>query len=92
MAQAGGSSSRGAGGRAETLARRITAYLAAHPRARDTADGIRVWWLDDPGAASLAEVARTLDDLVERGIMARMTLADGQTVYGAAGDNGNDGG
>lgn len=92
MAQLGDSSSRDEDGRSAALAQGIAAYLARHPRARDTADGIRMWWLDDPGATSAGEVERTLDRLVGQGIMARTMLADGQTVYGAAGTNGSDGG
>lgn len=69
-------------GRAQALARGITSYLAEHPRARDTADGIRLWWLRDPGSVTLGEVERVLEDLVRRGRMARTTLADGRTVYG----------
>lgn len=71
-------------GRVEALARHIKTYLAGNPRARDTADGIRLWWLGDWASATLAEVEQALDDLVRQGILSRVTLIDGRTIYGVA--------
>jgi hypothetical protein len=63
------------------LAAEVLAYLAQHPRAADTADGIRRFWLADCGAHALEEVEYVLDRLVRKGIMARRRLPDGGMLY-----------
>jgi len=60
----------------------VERYLAVHPEAADTAEGILRWWLPatfaDLGAD---EMQRALARLVERGSVVRQRMADGQTVY-----------
>jgi hypothetical protein len=59
----------------------VLAYLAQHPRAADTADGIRRFWLSDCGAYALEDVERVLDRLVRKGVVARRRLPDGGVLY-----------
>ncbi|VTU27733.1 MULTISPECIES: hypothetical protein [unclassified Variovorax] len=62
--------------------RLIVDYLKAHPRAADSAEGIRRWWLGDSGAAASAEeIERALAQLVGEGLMRRVSLADGTQLY-----------
>jgi Fe2+ or Zn2+ uptake regulation protein len=68
----------------ETIAREITRYLTAHPRAGDTVDGIRTWWLAGRRESSPTNVLRALEALVERGVVQRHALPDGTTIYSAA--------
>jgi hypothetical protein len=51
----------------EELKRQILRYLMLHPNARDSPDGIRVWWMDPDSAATLPEVEEALAALVQRG-------------------------
>jgi hypothetical protein len=60
---------------AVALQRRIVAYLAAHPQALDTLQGIARWWVEsDPSAVEPA-----LAQLERRGIVRRRQL--GAAVY-----------
>jgi hypothetical protein len=60
----------------------IDRYISEHPNAADTPEGVRSWWLGrHRPSASLEDVRKALDHLVERGRLARVTLADGTTVY-----------
>jgi Fe2+ or Zn2+ uptake regulation protein len=56
-------------------------YLAAHPHACDTADGILEWWLQGSQVWSLAEVEHTLEKLVRVGILGRLPALDGRVRY-----------
>lgn len=60
----------------------IERYLASRPHASETVEGIARWWLlrqrfDD----SVATVQNALDLLVKRGVVERLSLAGGQTMY-----------
>jgi hypothetical protein len=59
----------------------VLAHLQKHPRAADTADGIRRFWLLDGGAYALEEVEYVLECLVLRGAMGRRSLPDGRILY-----------
>jgi len=61
----------------------IVEYLAAHPAAADTADGIRDVWLG--GKATSAEVEAALGQLVARGTLVARLLPDGSLLFGGAG-------
>ncbi len=61
----------------------ILAYLRAHPRARDTAQGIVQWWLPpSPVALRLSEVQKALDRLAAAGLIRAEPLPGGAVVYG----------
>ena len=51
----------------EILGQQILRYLLVHPGARDSAEGIRVWWLRPGCEATAPEVEEALDELVDRG-------------------------
>ena len=59
----------------------VLAYLEKHPRAADTADGIRRFWLSDSGAYALEQVECVLERLVRKGAMGRRLLPDGRILY-----------
>lgn len=64
------------------IAEIIDRYVSRHPNAADTLEGVRSWWIaHHQPRASLEDVQRALDHLVARGRLARVTLADGTTVY-----------
>lgn len=67
-----------------SLVERIVVYLKQHPRALDTPEGIQTWWLDNSRAVTVERVQAALDYLVSKTVMCRMSLADGQAVYGAS--------
>ncbi len=65
------------------LERRILAYLAAHPDAKDTVDGIRQWWLRPmPDGLRSSDVTRALDELVRRGWLTVSERGRRTIVYG----------
>jgi predicted transcriptional regulator len=53
--------------REESVEREILRYLLAHPAAADSAAGVRIWWLRDPGEISEAMVRGVLERLLKRG-------------------------
>jgi hypothetical protein len=67
----------------------IQAYLAAHPLAADSADGVARWWLTTHGLqATPAEVEPVLAALVRRGRLRCVTLADGNRLYSGVAEAG----
>lgn len=68
----------------DAVAREIARYLADHPAAADSAEGIRRWWLLRQRFDEAAEqVQRALDQLEAAGQVKRQTLPDGTVIYGA---------
>ncbi len=60
----------------------ILKYLRAHPRAADTVEGIANWWLPRQRyEEDIQKVEQALDELSERGLVAKTTLADGTILY-----------
>ena len=60
----------------------ILKYLGAHPQAADTVEGIANWWLPRQRyEEDIQKVQQALDGLVERGLVAKTTLADGTILY-----------
>jgi hypothetical protein len=71
------------------LSEAIEAYLATHPLAADSAEGVARWWLRASGAqASPADVERALAALVRRGRLRCVTLADGNRLYSGSAEAG----
>jgi hypothetical protein len=67
------------------IAEVIERYVQYHPKAADTSEGIRSWWVireragDSPG-----EVQMALDYLVDSRRLSRSIMTDGTVVYSAA--------
>lgn len=61
----------------------IAAYLRQHPRAVDTAHGIRMWWLTRGNTVSEERLVSALEYMVSQRMLSRRVLADQRTVYGA---------
>lgn len=64
-----------------SVAEQIKAYLAKHPGAADTVDGICDWWL--PGVPAPL-VQKALDELVRQGVVKRQDVPGGRPVYSRA--------
>lgn len=66
----------------ERLVCEIERYLAAHPQASDSLEGVARWWLgvNNPGTSRQA-VGMALAELVRRGALAERTMADGSTLF-----------
>lgn len=63
----------------------ITAYIARHPLAADSEQGIAQWWLPAMGVdVPPASVHAALDRLVMQQVLARSMVADGSAIYRAA--------
>jgi len=62
------------------IERAVLAYLAGHPHAADSAEGVARWWLRG-AAATLPEVESALRQLVARQALRQERLADGTALY-----------
>lgn len=67
------------------IAREIERHFEAHPNAADSVDGIRDWWLsaalrDEP----LAAVLSALQELQQRGVVAKNELDHTGSIYSRA--------
>ena len=64
----------------------IERYLLDHPRAADTVEGIRAWWVARHRQGDSREaVQEALDHLVDAGRVYRTVLPDGTAIYARAG-------
>ncbi len=60
----------------------IEAYLAAHPAAADSEQGIAQWWLPAMGVeVPFEQVCEALEELRQRGAISRTTLPGGRAIY-----------
>ena len=63
----------------------VTRYIADHPNAADTVEGIRSWWIAaEMHDASRAEVQAAAERLVSCGTLSRTALPDGTPLYARA--------
>jgi hypothetical protein len=63
----------------------IERYVTDHPRAADTPEGIRSWWVARQRFGdSVDEVQKALDYLVARRRLASSVLPDGTVIFRAA--------
>ena len=63
------------------IASEIRRYLEQHPRAADSAEGIRRWWIGRQRfEETLADTQSALDYLEKQGVVVKKTLS-GQTIY-----------
>lgn len=68
--------------RQEELRRAILTYCAAHPDAKDTAEGIVNWWFPATSPPwSHAEVKQALDGLIAEGWLTRRKLRQSNAIY-----------
>ena len=68
----------------------IERYVTEHPRAADTPEGIRSWWVAHQSFGySVDEVQRALDYLVARRRLTSSVLADGTVIFRAASASGD---
>lgn len=73
----------------ERVAEVVEAYLAQHPAAADSAEGIAQWWLPGMGIDVPVEtVGEALELLVRRGAVSRTAVSGGPAVYRAASARG----
>lgn len=64
------------------IARQIERYLAAHPNAADSLEGILRWWLTRQRYEDSAQqVRRALEQLLQQGTITTRMLSDGKTLY-----------
>ena len=69
---------------ASILAGAITRYVALHPNASDTLEGVGRWWVASEAVTASPELLqRVLDELVDADVLTRRTLPDGRTIYAA---------
>jgi hypothetical protein len=60
----------------------ILDYLASHPEAQDTLDGILHWWVLDACVQKWApKIATAVAQLVELGFLKQKTSSDGKIFY-----------
>lgn len=64
------------------VAHDIERYLTSHPHAADTLEGIARWWLQQQRYLdSLDQVYMALEMLIQRGMVKKITNADGKNIY-----------
>lgn len=70
------------------LVRVLAGYMRANPKACDTCEGVRDWWLGSRGGgATLRDVQEALDTLVDYGVVVRVVALDGKVRYRCASDD-----
>jgi Fe2+ or Zn2+ uptake regulation protein len=68
-----------------SIAAEIERYLARHPNAADSADGIHRWWLPTRFSEQpLESVESALELLVDRGAVTKTVLEGGRVIYSGA--------
>lgn len=65
----------------QTIAASLLDYVAVHPGAADSIEGIRSWWLPSHIAARAVGVEAALERLVQAGELTRRQLPDGGVLY-----------
>ena len=64
------------------MTQEIEQYLLTHPYAADTIEGIAKWWLQQQRYMDSIEcIHDALDVLIKRGLVKKMTNADGKNIY-----------
>jgi Fe2+ or Zn2+ uptake regulation protein len=58
------------------LANAVMGYLAQHPHAMDTVEGIAEWWVTPKTKVDLEVMRKVLDALTERGLLERIGSGD----------------
>lgn len=76
----------------QSVVQRIVRYLAAHPDAKDTAEGIGRWWIGE--ALPPKSIREALDLLVSEGFLMKREAPSVEPIYGLnkkAGEEGSSG-
>ena len=69
----------------EALVEAIEAYLACHPEAADSEEGIARWWVRSGGLEPTVEdIRKALQRLITFGVLRAARTPDGRQVYGMA--------
>ena len=64
------------------VALEIERYFVQHPNAADTLEGIAGWWLQKQRFIdSMERVYDALEELIRRGMVEKITGADGKNIY-----------
>jgi hypothetical protein len=72
-------------GRVRAIEELVARYMAEHPHAADTVEGIRSWWIaTDMPDASRVEVQAAVERLVASGTLSRTALPEGASLYSRA--------
>jgi hypothetical protein len=73
------------------IARAIERYLAKHPNAADSLEGIHRWWLlRQRYEESAQQVQEALEQLLREGVVSKRVLSDGQVLYAGQSPNVNE--
>ncbi len=68
--------------KARDFQQEILRYLASHPEAADTCEGIEAWWLSDGEAAGRKDDLRAaLEELIRQSRLTRKVLPGGAVIY-----------
>jgi DNA-binding PadR family transcriptional regulator len=60
----------------------VLAYMARHPQAQDTVEGIAEWWLLEQHIHhAVSDVEAALSELVDNGFLVARQCRDGRTYY-----------
>ena len=69
------------GTKPKATVRALARYLRSNPQASDTAEGIRLWWLDPGVEITMEQLQTAIDWLQEHGIVEELRAADGRRRY-----------
>lgn len=61
--------------------RALARHLRANPHASDTAEGIRLWWLDPEVEITMEQLQAAIGWLRDQGITEELRAADGRLRY-----------
>lgn len=70
------------------IAEEISDYLADHPKAADSLEGVASWWLTRQRYERAEDIVqRALEQLVTQGVVKKVSHQGGKTVYSYAVEN-----
>lgn len=67
--------------RVQDILEKILRYLATHPDAADTPEGIETWWLAGRGGKPGDALRLALEVLIRRHVLIRAVLPGGSVIY-----------
>ncbi|HME37154.1 MAG TPA: hypothetical protein VKF84_18125 [Candidatus Sulfotelmatobacter sp.] len=69
-------------GKAQRVAAAILAYLVEHREAKDSLEGIRQWWIDEPDKCSDEDLHQAVQTLVEYHLLCVWEPSPGSFIFG----------